>query len=127
MDESPRLLELFVSELQGHRRLARYPVRALRLWPATPEASQGCVVVSAHHTTEQPFLQITCTERGLTVGIDPAERRLLERLQQSDPPAVEQIAPDRIRIGDAGGLKRLIGVLLEHRLVGRRSGVPVGD
>jgi hypothetical protein len=113
-----RLLELFAAELQGHRHLGRYPVRRLRLEGGASGAAPGCVVVSAQHTPDHPLLQLSCTAAGLTVAVDPAEQELFARLHRRDPPGVVHLSPHRIRIADAGGLKRLIGVLLEHRLHG---------
>jgi hypothetical protein len=118
MPSSVSLLELLVAELQGHGRLMRYPVRALQLSPAGTVESHGCVIVSPRHTPAAPLLRVTGADAGLTIQIDSAEGALFERLRCQGSGGIEHLASDRIRITDAGGVKRFIGLLWDHRLVG---------
>mgnify|MGYP007117107949 FL=1 len=118
MSATTPLLELLIAELQGHHRLTRYPIRALQLSPAGPADPPGCVIVSPRHTPEAPFLRVTCADAGLTVRIDPAEAALFSRLRRGGSGGIEHRGSDRICITDAGGLKRFIGLLWEHRLGG---------
>ena len=112
------LLKHLVAELHGHRLLMRYPIRSLRLPSMDESDSPGCVLVSPHHPPTRPFLRARCDASGLILDIDPAEEGLFDRLDRRAHPAIDRLGPSRIIITDAGGLKRFVGMLIEHRLAG---------
>ena len=78
----------------------------------------GCVVVSPHHPPSKPFLRARCGAPGLILDVDPTEEGLFDRLERRAHPAIDRTSPSRVVITDAGGLKRFVGVLLEHHPAG---------
>ncbi len=112
------LLEHLLAELHGHRLLTRYPIRSLRLPSMDGSHPPGCVVVSPRHPPTAPFLRARCDASGLILDVDPAEAGLLDRLDRRAHTGIDRVEPSRIIITDAGGLKRFVGMLLEHRLAG---------
>jgi hypothetical protein len=76
------------------------------------------VVVSPRHPPTAPFLRARCDASGLILDVDPAEAGLLDRLDRRAHTGIDRVEPSRIIITDAGGLKRFVGMLLEHRLAG---------